>query len=118
VHIGDGVTILPDNIFSDFPELTTVILGDGITSIGEGAFTRNDKLTSVTLGRNVTEIGDDAFSWAGTISEFTIQTPIPPEINNTVFGNSSIETLYVPAESVELYRKSDWNNKCSNIIGI
>jgi hypothetical protein len=117
--IGDGATYeIQAEEFRRRQELTTVVLGDGITTIGWRAFSDNDMLNSVTLGRNVTDIGDDAFSWAGTISKFTILNPTPPPINYTVFWETTITTLYVPARSVELYKKSDWKTYSRNIVGI
>lgn len=118
LQIGDGVTIIHSEHFRRCKELTTVTLGDGITTIEWRAFSDNDKLDSVTLGRNITNIGNDAFSWANTISEFTILNPVPPEINYSVFYATTIKTLYVPSESVELYKNSENWKKAKNIVGI
>lgn len=118
LQIGDNITIIHSEAFRRVNELTTVVLGDGITTIEWRAFSDNHKLSYVKLGRNITTLGSDAFSWAGTINEFTILNPIPPELDQTVFWGSKILTLYVPEESVELYKNSLWDKASGTIVGI
>jgi hypothetical protein len=132
VVIPDAVTTIGDQAFRYCTGVTSIVVGDGVKSIGWRAFSDNSgkatmlgdetfgkgKLRSVTLGRNVAYIGNDAFSWAGFLREFTILNPTPPQINHTVFYLTVIVTLYVPAESVNLYKNSEYWNHAHRIVGI
>ena len=62
IIIGDGITTIGDNVFSDCSSLTSVTIPNSVTTIGGYAFSVCSSLTSVTIPNSVTEIGDYAFS--------------------------------------------------------
>ena len=59
---GDAVIAIGDRAFSDYFNLTDIIIPDSVTSIGNRAFFSCTKLKFVTLPSSVVYIGDYAFS--------------------------------------------------------
>jgi hypothetical protein len=83
---------------------------DSVISIRTEAFSGCRNLTSITFPDSVTDIGNSVFSGCDSLMSVTNLNPVPQTLTNTVIDSESyIEiikniTLYVPAESVELYK--------------
>ncbi len=60
IVIGNGITSLPDGIFSSLDSLSEVSLASSLQSIGKNAFTDCSSLVNVSFAGN-TQIGDGAF---------------------------------------------------------
>lgn len=56
-----NVKTIPDGLFHDIPNLTTLTLGEGVEKIGARAFMNCKKLKTVTLPEGITSIADSAF---------------------------------------------------------
>ena len=97
---------------------TSYTIPNSVITIGEGAF-GGTRLTSVTIGSSVTTIGDRAFSRAG-LTSVTNYANIPQTITSGVFDGMPLSdiTLYVPHQSVELYRTADVWRDFGNIVGV
>jgi hypothetical protein len=107
VTIPNSVTSIGGNAFEDCFGLTSVTIGNSVTSIGSYAFHYCSRLTSVTIPNSVTSIGDKAFDNCQSLTSVTNLNPVPQSIRNSgVFSDVNIgeATLYVPAESVALYK--------------
>lgn len=106
--IGNSVTSIGAVAFQDCPSLTSVIIGNNVTSIGIAAFNFCTSLTSVTIGNSVTYIGDGAFWNCNSLNSITCYATKPPELGDDVFYvYCPYVPLYVPNESVALYRETD-----------
>ena len=100
----------------------SVVISDSVTYIGDTAFsyvmTDNLGIENITIGANVTEIG----GYIGCSGILTINATKPPKMTNSNFldmldGRPS--AIYVPAESVELYKNADgWKNYSDIIFAI
>ena len=86
--------------------LQKVQFNDGISEIGAYAFYNCDNLNEIILPASVKTIGDNAFGqnvqW-GDISVY-IYAEVPPEGNGNIPQRNELK-IYVPEESVELYKK-------------
>jgi hypothetical protein len=52
-----------------------------------------------------------AFAVCGSLISVTINATTPPTLGENVFWASSIQTIYVPAESVDAYKSADkWSS--------
>ena len=84
-----------------------------VTSIGQDAFLKCDGLISVTIGSGIKEICCGAFSRTIHLTSFYCYAEKVPVFTRTPglesFGDYEV-TLYVPAQSVDLY-KADFNWK-------
>lgn len=92
---------------------------EGVKSIGDSAFYDCNGLTdSVTIPSSVTSIGNNVFSGKCRLKKATVLATDPPKVGNDTF-NDNLLSLYVPAESVEVYKMRDgWNLYASRIRAI
>ena len=120
VTIPNSVTSMGSYAFSGCTGLTSITIPNSVTSIGGSVFSGCTGLTSITIPNSVTSIGEGAFyNCTGLTSVYNYST-LPQSINSYVFKyvNTSTCTLYVPEESIELYRAADGWKEFTNIIAI
>jgi len=123
ISIPDSVTFIGKRAFYGCSSLASVTIGNGDTQICEGAFQNCRSLTSVIMGSGATFIDLYTFYACPDLKDFYCYATTPPKlatyIDYTVapakmigpFGKSSDDikrTLYVPANSLEKYKESDW----------
>jgi hypothetical protein len=67
VVIEEGVTTIGDDAFNEYNNITSIIIPDTVLSIGKRAFENCKGLTSVTLGKSVKSIDVSAFDGCDNI---------------------------------------------------
>ncbi|MBR1878178.1 MAG: leucine-rich repeat protein, partial [Paludibacteraceae bacterium] len=100
--------------------ILSVVIESGVTSIGDFAFHECSALTSVTILSSVSIIGRWAFPGCTSLVAITNYATVPQEISSDVFYgvDKSVCTLYVPVESVNLYKAADVWKEFINIVGV
>lgn len=108
IHIPDGVDMVGEHAFCLCSGLKDVRTGMGTAGIGEKAFQNCEQMTSLWLGPSTTQIGREAFGELPYLRAITCMAPAPPEMGLWVFRHAmtTMCTLYVPEEAVELYRQA------------
>ena len=103
--------------FSSCYKVRSLILGEGLKCIREYAFSYNSSLKKLVLPNSLEEIGREAFSDL-SLDTIVISATVPPEIYDNTFDPKTYLncTLYVPTESIDLYKeaygwKGFWNIK-------
>lgn len=109
-----SVTSIGGYAYSGCSGLSYVTIPDSVTSIGYQAFYNCSKVTNITIGKSVTSIGDNAF-YCPSVSSITCLATTPPSASG--FPNTSTAKLYVPKESVELYKTTSGWNYFKNVYG-
>ena len=109
IIIPEGVTSIDIDAFNGCRSLTSVIIPEGVTSIGLNAFSLCTSLSSIIIPNNVTSIGNSVFSSCTSLTSVTNLSVVPQVISADVFFNVIISNLilYVPSESVELYKNAE-----------
>lgn len=106
------------NTYSDGKGVIT--FDDDITTIGDCAFIECSSLTSVTIPDSVTKIGVYTFYNCSSLTSVYCKTTTPPTLSGTnVFdSNGSSRKIYVPTESVDVYKSAEyWSEYASAIVG-
>lgn len=90
--------------------LVSVEIGDCVTQIGVSAFQNTNGLSNVIIGSGVTSIKTAAFYLSSKLKTIIVKAIAPPSLGNMVFmGSYNIQEVYVPAESVEVYKTAgEW----------
>lgn len=113
IIIPNSVVDIGDYAFRYCSGISYVTIPDFVINIGNYAFANCTKLCSVIIGRSVNSIGV-AFGSCPLLSITCLGT-IPPSAGG--FPNTSTAKLYVPKESVELYRTTSSWNYFTNVYG-
>lgn len=89
--------------------LTSLTIPDSVIEIENSAFSYCSRLTSITIGNGITSIGNKIFSGCSKITTITCEATTPPTLGSDN-NLSNIIAVYVPAESVDLYKSAtNWS---------
>ena len=94
--IGNNVTSIGNNVFSDCSSLTSVTIDNGLTSIGEGAFWKCSKLTSIKIPNSVTSIGDYAFRDCTDLTSISIPNSVESIGEGAFYNCTSLTSVSIP----------------------
>ena len=111
VTIGNSLTRIGKRAFENCTALLSVEFPNSLTNIEESAFGNCFVLTSITIPNSVTSIGNNAFVNCMNLKSFTFKGSTPPELAiNSIFTTSSKIPVYVPANSIEVYKDALGDN--------
>lgn len=98
LNIGENVSVLPDNIFYYFEALKEVnFLGDKITKMGENAFSNCTSLTNIVLPKNIERIENYTFYYCKGLTSITLPLNLL-SIEESAFNNcTSLTSIEIPA---------------------
>lgn len=126
IDIPNTVTDIKESAFLD-AGLTNVIIPNSITTIAERVFSQCNELTSVTIGSQVKHIEENAFDLCFNLRKIFCLAVIPPTMagkncfNITKmdgYNTYDLATLYVPKQSVQAYKATQWWCDFANIKAI
>ena len=121
VTIPESVTTIGERAFVHCDSLTSVTIPQYVTTIGDGTFDMCNALVSVIIGAGVTTIGNYAFEGCRSLMSVTVYNPTLVNLvgKYVYYGvDCSKCTLYVPAESVELYKAAEGWKEFGTILPI
>lgn len=116
ISFPNSLTSIGNNAFSS-TGLTYAKISNSVLSIGDYAFANCTDITSLTIGESVVSIGQNAFSVGSKLMSITCLSVVPPSVANSNGFNDYSINLYVPKESVELYRTTSGWNYFRNVFG-
>lgn len=98
---------------------TSITIPNGVATIETGAFYQSS-LQTIDIPSTVTTMDNDCFKNSSDLNTVIIRAVTPPTIGSDVFaGNSNNLKIYVPADSVEVYKSaSRWSSYASKIQAI
>jgi hypothetical protein len=109
----------------------TATVGEGYEVLDTGCFAGQGAgwsgvqfLSSVILPSTLTKIGYYSMAYQPNLTAVTVKATVPPELLlwngrdpfEDLYGETNLEHIYVPAESVATYKTAPVWNKYSNII--
>lgn len=110
---------IPNGAFYNCNNLQSVDIRSNITRIGNSAFSDCSALLTIDIPSTVTSIGVFAFAYHMGLTSIICRALTPPALDTYVFGtvDESIP-LYVPAESMDLYRTAKQWKDFTNILSL
>lgn len=122
---GCNSTVIPNSVkaigaqaFIGLTKLTNITIPDSVSVLGSGVF-QGSGLNTVVLGSGVTSLDGNCFYNCKTISSFTCKATTPPAIgHNALTGIPASIALYVPADSIDLYKAATGWSTFTNIQAI
>lgn len=116
IEIPNGVKEIGNDAFNR-SSLKEVSIPQSVTKIGICAF-YNCNLGSVVIPNSVISIGLYSFAMCSSLKTITIENEEPPTVEE-LFLRTPIQTIYVPAESVEKYKTAKgWSKYADKIKAI
>ena len=131
IQIPDGVTKIENYAFEWCEKLDSIIIPGSVEYIGQNAFLYCSSLKYLVISEGVKRIDSKAFECCSGLEVVTIPStveeivnyafkscqnlktvycmPVTPPVANYAF-DAYVEDIYVPAESVELYKEEWWND--------
>lgn len=124
--IPEGVIIINMGAFVESKSLRKVTIPNSVGNIDIQAFSYCSNLTEITIPSSVTLVGESVFYSCSSLSKVYCRPTTPPAIARVMpsdqflgFGNTSgALKIYVPTQSVNLYKEADgWRDYESVIVG-
>jgi len=100
------------------PDATAVTVGNCTAQIGQTCFEDFFQLQTVHISSTVSSIRQQAFYGCSALTTVTIEATTPPTMvwNNTFQGCTSLQHIYVPAQSVNAYKTAQYWDTYANLI--
>ena len=104
--VPDDVTALGTEVLAFRPTLRSVTMGDQVTRIENDAFSQCFSLKTVTFSANLETVGANPFWLCNALETVYFRGVVPPVFVGNDYEDSLNLTFYVPSQSINLY-KSD-----------
>ncbi len=113
---GITVTIIGNNTFKDFRNLTHITIPNSVTIIGNNTFRNCVSLTSITIPNLVTSIEFEAFYNCDKLTSITIPNSVTSIADGAFFGCTSLTSITIPNSVTSIGRRAF--HFCSSLISI
>lgn len=102
--------------WADYADAIKAIqIGEGITRIGNNSFSDCSHVSNVSLPSTLAEIGEYAFEGTTNLDTIYCYNPAPATISSSTFSTQSTTVLIVPSGSVEQYKAVQYWSEFSTI---
>ncbi|MBR4131112.1 MAG: leucine-rich repeat domain-containing protein [Bacteroidaceae bacterium] len=120
VKIKEGTVEIATNAFYGYTNLTSITTPNSLNNIRSNAFENCSGLNSITLSEGAKLIDNKAFSGCPELKEIYCYATQPPTIVVSALDgvNVSSATLYVPEESIDLYKATIPWSRFGNIVAM
>ena len=118
IIIGDNVLNIQTSAFSHLKKLKNITFNNKIEGISNNVFRGCTALTTLTFPKSINFFASGSFEDCPNLKTFIIKAETPPRVNTfpSLFSTGDEPTIYVPANSVENYKKAEGWKKYANKI--
>lgn len=99
-----GITKLSPYCFANM-DIEKVRVPEGVTIIPDNAFSNCKKLTSISLPKTLKTLDATSFAWCNELSEVNLPENLE-EIRTYVFDNCKLSEVTIPAKVTKVYEKA------------
>ena len=111
ITIPDGVTTIYSRAFFGCTGMTSIVIPDSVTDLSSEVFVNCTGLTQATIGKSVRMLESGTFAGCQALSTVYCKAVEPPIMFDNAFARYSDAVLYVPTESVQLYKNAmNWES--------
>ncbi len=105
----EPIIAIDEFAFSNFYEITKIIIQNSVTSMGKEAFRNCSSLTTVTIDKEnqLQSIGERAFQGCSSLENITIPTSVTSIGESAFNGCSSLESITIPFVGAKLNGSSN-----------
>ena len=116
----NNLTTLGEYAFSDCDNFSTINIPKSLKTIPNYCFYHSDGLSLIDLHDEITSIGDYAFEHCTGLNYVVCRSILPPTLGSSPFsGCNLLAKIYVPSQSVDVYKSaSGWSNYSNKIYPI
>ena len=113
--------VIPNSVtriggFGYLENLQNVVIPNSVELIEGFTFVGCKKLQSIVIPNSVMLISGCAFLECENLKSITVEAQTPPIVREDVFTETSLQTIYVPAASVEKYKAAEgWKKYADKI---
>ena len=120
IEIPSSVTSLIRGCFSRCCKLKSIDIPSSVTKLGAFCFSNCSSLTSIDIPSSVVSIGDYCFEYCNNLTEIICRAYAPPTVegSNAFFAVNKSIPVYVPAQSIDSYKKANYWSKFTNFQAI
>ncbi len=97
IKIGNGLTELPDNCFSNCELLEEVDIPDSVSSIGEFCFSNCKNLQSIKLSNSIENILKETFSGCSRLTKISLPQSMSSIGERAFYGCSGLTSINIPS---------------------
>ena len=101
-----GVKVIPAMCFQGFNRLVSIKIPESVSEIKSNAFLGCSSLTSIEIPASVRKIEGWAFANCDKLRSFWCYATTPPEVGDNFLSHVQDVMIYVPKESVTLYKNA------------
>lgn len=117
VYLPNSVRVIGQRAFKNCLKLTSINIPDRLDVINHRTFFECTDLTSIIIPEGIKEIESEAFYSCRKLKAIYCKAKTPPQCRSLPFDYKDI-TVYVPAESLDLYKStSEWSDYFEDIVG-
>ena len=117
VVLPDSVRIIESQAFCGCYRMKDIPKAKNVTYYGFAAFQSCNSLSSINIPDSVKEIESEAFSQCSNLKKIFCKAKIPPIGNFFMFNYGNDCKIYVPTESLDIYKSTDdWSKSFDRII--
>lgn len=105
--VPDGVKAIGNYAILGYPSLSEILLPDGLLSIGARAIS-NTNVRNLIIPKSVVYFGEGALCNNTILESITIKAVMPPTGGTSMFDETNNCPIYVPEQSVAVYKKAEY----------
>ncbi len=103
--------LIPEFVTSDERKFQVVSIGDGSAV----PFVHDANLSGISIPQSVKSVAPTAFSLCSGLKRVNVSAAAPPQLGRGAFLKTKVDSLFVPASAVEVYKDSPWGKIGENI---